>query len=70
MVQNLILKRSAMTFTFDLETWFKITAHPLHKNSVYGKYEQGLLGESTMYVLNTDILIYGMTLTLELETWC
>lgn len=30
---------SAMTFTFDLETWFKVTAHPLLKSSAYGNYE-------------------------------
>lgn len=24
-------KESAMTFTFDIETWFKVTKHPLPK---------------------------------------
>lgn len=42
MVQNLILKISAMTFTFDLEIWFKVIAYPVHKNSVYVKYEPDL----------------------------
>lgn len=28
-----------MTFTFDQEDWFKVTSHPLHKSSVYVKYE-------------------------------
>lgn len=28
-----------MTFTFDLDIWFKVTAHSLPKSSVYVKYE-------------------------------
>lgn len=41
MVLNWVLKRSAMTFTFDRETWFKVAAHLLPKSSVYMyvKYE-------------------------------
>lgn len=35
MVLNWVLKRSAMTFTFDRETWFKVAAHLLPKSSVY-----------------------------------
>lgn len=29
----------AMTFTLDLKTCFKVTAHPLHKDSLEAKYE-------------------------------
>lgn len=28
-----------MTFTFDFETYFKVTALPLRKSSIYVKYE-------------------------------
>lgn len=31
--------KSAMTFIFDLENWFKITTHPLFKSPIYLKYE-------------------------------
>lgn len=29
-----------MAFSFDLETWFKITSHPLPKGPLWVKYEQ------------------------------
>lgn len=30
----------AMTFCFDLETWFNVTAHPLLKGTLWVKYER------------------------------
>lgn len=39
MVLNWIIKRSAMNFTFDHETWFKVTMHSLPKRLVYVEYE-------------------------------
>lgn len=29
--KNWIFKRSAVTFTFDIETWFKVATHPFPK---------------------------------------
>lgn len=35
-----LTQKSAMTLiTFDLETWFKVNVHPLHKNTQGIKYE-------------------------------
>lgn len=35
-----LTQKSAMTLiTFDLETWFKVNVHPLHKNTQGNKYE-------------------------------
>lgn len=34
MVYNWILKESATMFTFDLETWLNVPAHPLPRGSV------------------------------------
>lgn len=32
--KNWIFKRSAVTFTFDIETWFKVANHPFPKSLV------------------------------------
>lgn len=34
-----LLLKSALIFTFDFETWFKVTKHFLQNGFVYGKYE-------------------------------
>lgn len=46
MAQNWIILKISVgtTFTFDLETWFKVSANPLPKSSVYVKY-----GKDTEY---------------------
>lgn len=40
MVQNLVSKGSAMSFTFKVETWLKVTAYPLPTITINLKYEQ------------------------------
>lgn len=41
-----------MTFTFDLETWIKVTARPLPKDSVYVKFKpDSAKGRVNMYML-------------------
>lgn len=39
MVQCWIWKNSAMTFTCDLETWFKVTTYLLPKSTLSVRYE-------------------------------
>lgn len=39
MVKNWILKIFAMTFTFDLQIWFKVTEHTFPKSSVFVMFE-------------------------------
>lgn len=34
-----MVKKYALTFTLNLETWVKVIAHPLPKNSVYVKHD-------------------------------
>lgn len=54
-----LTQKSAMTMiTFDLETWFKVNVHPLHKNTQGNKYEPdwakewgGVGGENMPWIL-------------------
>lgn len=43
-----------MTFTFDLETLYKVAAHPLPENSVYVKYEPKICFESLLWRYEFD----------------
>lgn len=49
-----LTQKSAMTLiTFDLETWFKVNVHPLHKNTQGIKYEEwgGVGAENMPWIL-------------------
>lgn len=39
MIQHWILKKFAMTFTLDIKTWFKVTAHRFPTSTIYVKYK-------------------------------
>lgn len=60
-----------MTFTYDLEMWFNIPAHPIPKK-LFVKYEGNRAkGESQVYIymlLTKCFALPDMTLILDLET--
>lgn len=46
-----------MNFTFDIETWFKVTAYRLPQNAVYVKYEPDR-AEGIVYVRQSHIKLF------------
>lgn len=48
-----------MTFTIDLETWFKHNAHPLPTSSMYMKYEPDRT-KGREYLVQTRIFHRGL----------
>lgn len=46
---------SAVTLTLDLETWFKVTAHPLFKGTQWVKYEPNWAKERENMLVISDL---------------
>lgn len=40
MLRRMIFHNSLATLIFDFKNWFQVTTYPIHKSSVYVKYEQ------------------------------
>lgn len=59
---------SAITFTFDLETWYKVTANSLLKSSDYVKYKPNRVKWGIYIFSKKNFVWSNMILTADLQT--